>query len=76
VKRRLDVAPGAAARGALAPVFWLVDQLDSLGGVLAAMSLVAAPSTALVACLAAVTLVVHPAAALVMVALGLKGRVG
>jgi hypothetical protein len=76
LKRQLDVAPGAAARGPLRPLFWIVDQCDSLVGVLAAVSLVAMPPLALSAVLVAVTIVVHPLAALVMKRLGLKSRVG
>ena len=32
-KRELDVAPGGAAKGWLGPVFWVIDQVDSLIGV-------------------------------------------
>lgn len=76
LKRQLDVAPGAAARGPLRPLFWTVDQCDSLVGVLAAASLVAMPPLALCAVLVVVTIVVHPLAALIMKQLGLKSRVG
>ena len=76
LKRQLDVAPGAAAGGALGPLFWIVDQCDSLLGVLAAASLVAALPLALCAALVVVTIAVHPLAALVMKRLGLKRRVG
>jgi len=76
VKRRLGVAPGAAAPGGLAALFWLFDQVDSLAGVLALMSVVWVPPFAIVVFLAGTTLCVHPAMALVMVALGLKQRVG
>ncbi len=76
VKRRLDVAPGAAAPGGLAALFWLLDQVDSLAGVLALMTVAWVPPFAVVVLLAGVTLCVHPAMALVMVALGLKRRMG
>jgi len=76
VKRQLDVAPGASAPGLLAPLFWLADQLDSLVGVLCLMALVWVPPLAVAAALTLLTLAVHPAMALVMVALGLKRRVG
>jgi hypothetical protein len=76
VKRQLDIGPGAAAPGLLAPLFWLADQLDSLVGVLGLMALAWVPPAAVVAALTLVTLAVHPAMALVMVALGLKRRVG
>lgn len=75
-KRQLDIAPGAAGRGWTAPVFWVLDQIDSLIGVLIAMAWVWTPPLAVVAVLLAVTLVVHPLAALCMVSLGLKDRVG
>ena len=76
LKRQLDIAPGAAAGGRLRPLFWIVDQCDSLLGVLAAASLVAVPPLAVCAALVVVTIVVHPLAALVMKRLGLKRRVG
>jgi hypothetical protein len=76
VKRQLDVGPGAAAPGVLAPLFWLADQVDSLLGVLSFMAVAWVPPVAVAAMLTALTLVVHPAMALVMVALGLKRRVG
>jgi hypothetical protein len=76
VKRQLDIRPGAAAPGLLAPLFWLADQLDSLVGVLCLMALVWVPPVAVAAVLTVLTLAVHPAMALVMVALGLKRRVG
>jgi CDP-archaeol synthase len=76
VKRRLDIAPGAAARGGLAALFWFLDQVDSLIGVLALMPVVWAPPVAVIVLLTGVTLCVHPAMALVMVALGLKQRAG
>jgi hypothetical protein len=76
LKRQLDVGPGAAAPGLLAPLFWLADQLDSLVGVLCLMALVWVPPLAVAAALMLLTLAVHPAMALVMVALGLKRRVG
>jgi len=76
VKRQLDVAPGAPARGVLRPLFWLVDQCDSLVGVVAASSLAWSPPAGVLGGLLVVTLLVHPVAALGMVALGLKRRVG
>jgi hypothetical protein len=76
IKRQLEVAPGDAARGRLAPLFWLFDQCDSLVGALLASSLVWRPPLSVVAWLLLVTLLVHPLAALAMVGLGLKRRVG
>jgi hypothetical protein len=40
LKRRIGIAPGAAARGSLAPLFLLLDRVDSAVGLLAAISLV------------------------------------
>jgi hypothetical protein len=76
VKRRLGVAPGEAASGPLAVLFWVVDQIDSLAGVLVFISITWVPPLAIGVLLAGLTLVVHPTMALIMVALGLKHRVG
>jgi hypothetical protein len=76
VKRRLEIAPGAAAPGKLRALFWILDQLDSLVGILAFMSVVWVPPLAIVALLVGVTLCIHPTMALLMVARGLKQRVG
>ncbi|MBP6716908.1 MAG: CDP-archaeol synthase [Acidobacteria bacterium] len=76
IKRQLDIAPGEAARGWTTPLFWVADQIDSLIGVLIAMTCVWTPPLHVVVTLLAVTLVVHPLAALCMVSLGLKNRVG
>lgn len=76
LKRQLDIAPGAGGRGALGPVFWVIDQVDSLAGALAAVAFVWRPPLALVAAALAMTLVIHPLVAALMKALGLKSRVG
>lgn len=76
LKRQINIAPGAPGAGTLVPVFWIVDQVDSLAGALIAMSLIWFPPWPLVVALLIVTLVVHPLAALGMVMLGLKARVG
>ncbi|HLY37115.1 MAG TPA: CDP-archaeol synthase [Candidatus Binatia bacterium] len=73
VKRQLDVPPGGRAAGALAPVFWLFDEVDSLAGVLLCMPAVWTPPVHVALLLAAVALVVHPAVDLLMMALHLKG---
>src|SRR5205085_3089626 len=42
IKRQLDIAPGAAAQGGIArPFFFIVDRLDSITGMLLALSLLA-----------------------------------
>jgi CDP-archaeol synthase len=76
VKRRLDISPGGAAQGGLWLVFWTVDQVDSVIGVLVFLYPVWHPNLPVVLCLFGVTLLVHPMVALVMFCLGLKDRVG
>ncbi len=76
IKRRRGIDAGAAAPGAARAVFWVVDQVDSVVGVLVFLYPVWQPSGAVVLALFAVTLLVHPAVALVMFFLGLKARVG
>jgi hypothetical protein len=68
--------PGDAARGWMGPVFWVLDQIDSLIGAVAALSIVWMPPLSVVMAMLLVTLTVHPLAALSMVALGLKDRIG
>jgi hypothetical protein len=76
LKRQLDIAPGGAGGGWLGPLFWVMDQVDSLAGVLIVMPILWTPPIAVVLMLVGVTLTVHPAVALIMVMLGLKQRVG
>jgi len=76
LKRQMGVAPGGAARGWLGPVFWVVDQVDSLIGVLIFMRFAWIPPQDVVVLLFVITLTVHPAVAVCMVTLGLKRRVG
>lgn len=76
LKRQLDIDPGAPAKGRARRVFWLLDQLDSALAILVALSLFRTPSFAFVLALLGLTLAVHPAVAAIMVALGLKDRVG
>jgi hypothetical protein len=77
LKRQLDIGPGEAASSpGLRWLFWLLDQVDSLAGVLLCMALVWTPPLAVVLRLAVITLLVHPAMAAIMVGLGLKDRVG
>jgi CDP-diacylglycerol--serine O-phosphatidyltransferase len=75
-KRQLAIAPGASGSGAAGRVFWVVDQLDSLVGMLIAISPVWRPSLALLAAIVAIMLVAHPVSAWIMVLFGLKDRVG
>ena len=75
-KRQLGIAPGAAGQGTAGRVFWVVDQLDSLAGMLLFIAPVWRPSLALLAAVILLMLVAHPIGAWVMVLCGLKDRVG
>jgi hypothetical protein len=76
LKRQLKVPPGAAAPGLQRRVFWIADQLDSLGGVaLVGVPLGGLPAPVL-GWLIAITLLLHPSVAWLMVQLGLKDRIG
>lgn len=76
IKRQLDIEPGAAAPGRVRRLFWLVDQLDSAIVILLFASIYRTPSCAFVLALLGLTLAVHPTVAAIMVALGLKERIG
>ena len=75
-KRQLAIAPGAAGQGVAGRVFWVVDQLDSLFGMLLFVAPVWRPSLALLTTIVAIMLVAHPVSAWIMVQFGLKDRVG
>jgi len=75
-KRRLDIAPGAAAQGTSGRAFWIIDQLDSLAGMLLFIAPVWRPSLGLLALIVAIMLVAHPVSAWIMMRFGLKDRVG
>ena len=76
VKRQLNIHPGSAASGPLQKLFWLVDQVDSIVVVLAVLCFVKTPNLEVYLILIGFTLVLHPVIATLMVALGLKQRVG
>ena len=76
VKRQLNIHPGSAASGHLQKLFWLVDQVDSTVAVLAVLCFVKTPNLEVYLILIGFTLVLHPVIATLMVALGLKQRVG
>lgn len=76
VKRQLNIHPGSAASGPLQKLFWLVDQVDSTMAVLAVLCFVKTPNLEVYLILIGFTLVLHPVIATLMVALGLKQRVG
>lgn len=75
-KRQLDIGPGASGRGFAGRLFWVVDQLDSLAGMLLFIWPVWHPPAGLVLLVIPVMLVAHPIAAWIMVLFGLKKRVG
>ena len=75
-KRQLGIAPGASGQGAAGRTFWVIDQLDSLAGMLLFVAPVWRPSLALLALIVAIMLVAHPVGAWIMVLFGLKDRVG
>ena len=75
-KRQLGISPGAAGQGTAGRVFWVVDQLDSLAGMLVFVAPVWQPSPGLLALVVAIMLVAHPVSAWIMVLFGLKDRVG
>ena len=75
-KRQLGIAPGAAGGGTAGRVFWVIDQLDSLAGMLLFVAPVWQPSLGLLALIVAIMLVAHPVSAWIMVLFGLKDRVG
>ena len=75
-KRQLDIGPGESGRGFVGRVFWVVDQLDSLAGMLLFVFPVWHPQIGLLLLLVGIMLVAHPFAAWVMMEFGLKKRVG
>lgn len=80
LKRQLDIAPGAAApagRWWQRPLFWVIDQLDFLAGIVVVTASAGQPLPVDVAItLGVIALVLHPLIAGLMVLLGLKSRVG
>lgn len=76
LKRQLGIGPGEIGSGLVGAVFWVVDQVDSLAGMLLFVWPVWHPPAGLVLLLFAIMLVAHPIAAWVMVLAGLKQRVG
>jgi CDP-archaeol synthase len=59
-KRRLQIPPGAEAHRTLRPAFWLLDQADSLIGVVVILALSSSLSACLLFWLLALTLTLHP----------------
>jgi hypothetical protein len=75
-KRQVGIGPGRSGEGMTGRVFWVVDQLDSLAGMLLFTSPVWQPPLSLVLLLVAIMLLAHPIGAWIMVLFGLKDRVG
>lgn len=75
-KRQLGIAPGAIASGPTGPIFWVTDQLDSVAGVLLALSIAWRLDLFVVACVVVLALLLHPLVAALMVMLRLKDRIG
>ncbi len=65
VKRRLGVPSGGTARGALAVLFYVWDQVDLLTGAWPLLAVWCRPTASLVVASFAVALVVHPLVALI-----------
>jgi len=76
MKRQLDIAPGAAAKDRTALLFWLADQWDSVVGIFLVLGFVWVPGLRFMVMVFALALVLHTLAAALMVALGLKERIG
>ena len=76
IKRQIGIGPGEGGSGLTGRVFWVIDQLDSLAGMLVFTWPVWHPPLALVLLLATIMLVAHPIGAWIMVLAGLKDRVG
>jgi hypothetical protein len=76
LKRQIGIAPGGSGSGATGQLFWVVDQLDSLAGMLLFALPVWQPPLTLVLLLFGIMLVAHPVGAWIMVLFGLKDRVG
>ena len=75
VKRQLDIAPGAAPRGRLAAATSIVvDRLDSILGMLAAVSLVVPMSWRTWTCVLVLGPVIHGAFSVLLFRLGAKSR--
>ncbi len=76
LKRRLNIAPGAKGEGGfLRTFFWVMDQIDSLLGVLVLASFHWRPSWGMLIALFVIAMVIHPIGGALMVGLGLKRSV-
>jgi hypothetical protein len=75
IKRQLDIAPGSAAKGAIAgPVFFMLDRLDSLLGMLVALATVVPVPAWTIVYVLAVGPLLHGAFSVITFRLGGKAR--
>ena len=72
IKRQLKIAPGNQTTGIFKPFFWVIDQVDSLIGVLIFAGILWKPTYDMLILLFLYTIIIHPIGALIMVSLGLK----
>ena len=70
------IAPGARGQGVGGRIFWVIDQIDSLVGMLLFIAPIWTPSLTMLAAIVAIMLVAHPVSAWIMMWFGLKDRVG
>ena len=74
LKRQLDIPPGAAASGALRPLFLVIDRLDSSLGALIALALVVPVPSATAICIVIAGPLMHTGLSLLTFRLGGKAR--
>jgi hypothetical protein len=76
IKRQLDIAPGAPAKSWNSVLFWLADQWDSVIGIFLVLGFIWIPTIRFIAAVFVLALLLHTLAAALMVAMGLKQRIG
>lgn len=74
VKRRLGIPPGAAAEGRIASLFFVVDRIDSIVGVIAALMLVVPVPLTTGLCVVLVGPALHGLFSVALFRLGVKAR--
>jgi CDP-diglyceride synthetase len=74
VKRQLDIDPGATAPGYLSWFFWILDQIDSIVGVLLVSATLLEVTLCQILFICFFGFILHPVADLLMIACGLKRR--
>ena len=76
LKRQIGINPGESGAGLAGRAFWVIDQVDSLVGMLLAVLPIWQPPLAFVVLLFGIMLVAHPVSAWIMMLFGLKDRIG